>query len=103
MRIFKFSSRFPLQICPAIVALALGVSPAFAGSWSATMQVSAMVVSSCTIALDQGARTPRVHTACTRGEQARVSLVPAPSLVPPPPELAVTRGRDGATFLVVTY
>ena len=103
MRIFKFSSRFLPQICPIMMALGLGVSPALAGSRSAMMDVSAMVVSSCTVALDQSTRTPRVRTACTRGEQARVSRVPAPSLVPPPPELAVTHGRDGATFLVVTY
>ena len=67
------------------------------------MQVSATVVSSCTLSLDGRAVASRVRSTCSRGEQAFVSRTTTPAVAAPPPEITEQHGPGSLEFLVVTY
>jgi hypothetical protein len=109
MRFFRPISRPPCRTAAILLAaLLLGAGAASAASWSTAMRVSATVVSSCSLAADISGAVPRVRSACTRGEPARVSLAAVPSaqapLPPNPPPLVRSQVQDGQTILVVvTY
>lgn len=103
MRVSNYHSRLLMRIGAALAALVLCSTPALAGSRSTTMEVSAAVVSACTISIERTATTPRVRSTCTRGEQARVSLMTAPSLAEPLPQIALQPSLGKTKFLVVTY
>ncbi|MGH7070939.1 MAG: hypothetical protein ACREFO_13135 [Acetobacteraceae bacterium] len=83
-----------------LAAASLSAGQALAASWSSTMQVSATVVSSCTLAVMPNAAASGILSRCTRGERPSVSLTETPN----PPAPAIRQVSRGAMeFLVVAY
>lgn len=103
MRVSDFLYHIVRRIACGASALALCATPVFAASWSSTIEVSATVVSSCTLTFMTSPATPQAHSTCTRGEQAQVSLMTPSALAAPLPEIAQTPGPGPTKVLVVTY
>lgn len=100
MRFYISQSRRLLHAVFAIAAISMAATPALAGSRSATMGASTMVISSCRLSFQQGTPIPQIRSACTRGVQARVVLAPTHW---PPAYGTLGPGKGGVRILTVTY